>query len=94
MNKWLLVKVSVRVRVFGLDMTESVRIIREDRDGQEYNRVLGELLRGQGNINGIQREPVRLLALARFRFVSRQPPPRRPTTGQLNRGSPVNARAS
>ena len=34
MNKWLLVKVSVRVRVFGLDMTESVRIIREDRDGR------------------------------------------------------------
>ena len=25
----------------------------------------------------------------RVRFVSRQPPPRRPTTGQLNRGSPV-----
>ena len=40
MNKWLLVKVSVRVRVFGLDMTGSVRTIREDRDGKEYNRVL------------------------------------------------------
>ena len=30
----------VEVREGRLDMTESVRTIREDRDGKEYNRVL------------------------------------------------------